>query len=105
MTAHRCPRCRALVTGRCSCVKRPSPTARGYGYRWQQVRAEHLRMEPTCRICGEAATDVDHIVSRWYSGSDDHDNLRSLCHSHHSRKTARVDGGFGNVRRLHKRTA
>lgn len=44
------------------------------------------------------ATQVDHI--RPHKGNHtlrlDPDNLRSLCASCHSRKTARHDGGFGN---------
>lgn len=68
---------------------RPSPSRRGYGYQWLKIRAEHLEMEPWCRACGIHATDVDHIVPRRQGGSDDHPNLQSLCHSHHSQKTRR----------------
>jgi len=49
-------------------------------------------MEPLCRHCKRegritAAVDVDHIVARRDGGSDDHDNLQSLCKRHHSIKT------------------
>jgi len=51
-----------------------------------------LRANPLCVECQatgrtEAATDVDHIVARRNGGGDDWDNLQSLCHSHHSKKT------------------
>jgi hypothetical protein len=43
------------------------------------------------------ATDVDHIDGRGPKGPRGHDwsNLRALCHSHHSKRTARDQpGGF-----------
>jgi 5-methylcytosine-specific restriction enzyme A len=39
------------------------------------------------------ATDVDHVDGD--SENNSQDNLRSLCHACHSRKTATQDGGFG----------
>lgn len=40
---------------------------RGYGYKWQQARAQYLREHPLCVMCRAddrvtAATVVDHIV-------------------------------------------
>ena len=91
-TGSRCPPCRHARDQR-----RGSAAERGYGAAWQKVRAEHLALEPWCRCgCGELATDVDHIVARRSGGSDDHANLQSLAHSHHSRKTVLADGGFGS---------
>jgi hypothetical protein len=55
-------------------------------------------MEPFCRCgYGQPATDVDHILPRRAGGSDEHGNLQSLAHGHHSRKTALRDGGFGHL--------
>lgn len=82
---------------------RRSKEARGYDAAWRALRASHLGEHPLCVKCGErgltvAATEVDHI--RAHRGDDtlrlDAGNLRSLCKSCHSRKTATVDGGFGN---------
>jgi len=80
--------------------RRPGSTARGYGTAWQRLRLWVLKREPLCRECRKAgkltpATDVDHITSRAKGGTDDPENLRSLCESCHSVKTAREDGGFG----------
>jgi 5-methylcytosine-specific restriction protein A len=77
---------------------------RGYGYVWKKLRDAHLRSEPYCRECARLgyrvkATDVDHILSRRHGGSDDPRNLQSLCHYHHSQKTAREDGRW--TRRSH----
>lgn len=81
-----------------------SSTARGYGYKWQRLRARILAAHPLCVECEKRgiiklATDVDHI--RPHKGDpalmwDEH-NLQALCHACHSRKTAREDGGFGNA--------
>lgn len=44
-------------------------------------------------MCGERATDVDHVLARARGGTNDWVNLEALCHGCHSRKTNRVDGG------------
>ena len=41
--------------------------AKGYGYRWQKARADHLRRNPLCVFCQRAgrlvpASVVDHIT-------------------------------------------
>jgi len=80
---------------------RPSAAKRGYGRRWQKLRAMQLRREPLCRTCkgmGEVvvATEVDHVVAKARGGINSLGNLQSLCHMHHSQKTARDDGGLGH---------
>jgi 5-methylcytosine-specific restriction enzyme A len=86
---------------------RGSANDRGYGSQWGTLRKIVLAEEPLCRdIWGVHArdgevvptTDVDHIVPREQGGTDDRSNLQGLCHSCHSIKTAREDGGFGNRR-------
>lgn len=60
------------------------------------LRPAQLLREPWCRECARhgrrvRATDVDHIVDHkgdWERFCD-RSNLESLCHSCHSRKTAR----------------
>jgi len=88
--------------------QRQGSTARGYDGSWRKLRAQFLKHNPTCNVrgCYEPATDVDHITSvrdrpdlrlQWW-------NLRSLCHAHHSRRTA-LDQGFarGGKRGLDER--
>jgi len=82
--------------------RRPSARQRGYDDHWERRRDEHLAMEPWCRshrARGEhvRATDVDHISARRAGGSDDHSNLRSLCKSCHSRRTAIDQSGWGGA--------
>ena len=68
---------------------RPSAARRGYGYQWSKLRAAFLSKNPACEFCGAPATDVDHIVPKRWGGTNDESNLQALCHSCHSRKTAR----------------
>ena len=57
-----------------------------------------LDRDPLCTVpgCNRASTDCAHIISRADGGDDDIDNLRGMCHAHHSQETAAKDGGFGN---------
>ena len=71
---------------------RASAAQRGYGAGWREYRRVYLVTYPDCAICGEKATDVDHI--RPVTGRDDpafwnQSNHQALCHSCHSRKTAK----------------
>lgn len=62
--------------------------------RWKKLRRVVLRDRPWCEWpgCHEAAKHVDHVIAIEDGGDPwDEDNLRPLCHPHHSRKTATVD--------------
>lgn len=66
---------------------------------WRAIRMEQLSHEPLCRMCTEQgkvtpATDVDHIDGDSHNNRPS--NLQSLCRPHHSSKTVRENGGFGN---------
>lgn len=77
---------------------RSSSTQRGYDYRWQQARLEHLAEHPCCVYCDEqgivtAATVVDHKVPHrgdrtlfW-----DRANWQSLCATCHSGRKQREE--------------
>lgn len=61
------------------------------GAAWRKLRASVLREQPLCEHCLRnddrpvMATDVDHIDNDPTNNS--RDNLQSLCHECHSRKT------------------
>lgn len=83
---------------------RGTASQRGYGSDWRVLRAMQLSRFPLCadpfglhKAAGriEPATDVDHVIPRSRGGTDRFDNLQSLCHSCHSRKTVMEDGGYG----------
>lgn len=70
-----------------------------YSRIWRQCRGSYLKHNPICSIpgCGERAVQVDHVISRRRGGAEfDWSNLIGMCKPHHSEKTARFDGGFGN---------
>lgn len=77
---------------------RPSAAKRGYDRRWRLIRAAFLKAHPAC-ACGAAATEADHRLPLRDGGTHAWSNLRALCKSCHSRKTATVDGGFGNSKK------
>lgn len=74
---------------------------------WQALRRQQLTMQPFCAECQRAgrytlASEVDHVVPHRNDEQLFFDavNLQSLCHSCHSIKTAREDGGFGRARHI-----
>jgi 5-methylcytosine-specific restriction protein A len=97
-------RCAKLgtVRGRCPAhareVDRARGTAeeRGYDKPWRARRLEFLIKHPWCAFCPKRAKHVDHITSirearkrGWTRAQmEAESNLRSLCHSCHSRRTA-----------------
>lgn len=68
---------------------------RGYGVSWDKLRPVILKRDrylcQECKRSGRAvpATTVDHIKPKARGGTDDHDNLESLCWPCHKAKTAR----------------
>jgi len=93
---------------------------RGYTSTWAKARAGYLAKHPLCVHCIEegravAASVVDHIINHKLrdateSGDptaiakakalfwDSEGNWQPLCKTHHDRKTAVEDGGFGRSR-------
>jgi 5-methylcytosine-specific restriction protein A len=70
---------------------------RGYSTAWEKFRKLVLHRQPLCQWpgCTQLATDVDHIIPKAAGGQDTLENCQGLCHSHHSLKTVKQDGGFG----------
>jgi len=62
----------------------------GYKGDWLRIRAQVLKEEPVCRMCGqEPSVTVDHIVPRARGGTDDRSNLQALCGDCRRAKDAR----------------
>lgn len=88
--------------------QRPSGSRRGYTKKWASFRKAYLLQHPRCEseACSALpewqrpeATDIDHIDGCGRTGERAYDttNLIALCHSCHSKKTVRHDGGFGRA--------
>jgi 5-methylcytosine-specific restriction enzyme A len=71
---------------------------RGYGRAWDKLRLRILaRDNHLCKECEKAgrltpATEVDHITPKAKGGTDDPENLASICSPCHRDKTARENG-------------
>lgn len=96
------PGCGELVTepGMCAKHKKPSGWSRAakdpkrYGYGWTKIRSVAMRRDGgLCQMCLKAdrvtmASEVDHITPVEHGGTDDLENLQSLCRDCHKMKTA-----------------
>jgi len=76
------------------------------GYISGTVRYEILKNAKfRCELCGisadKKALEVDHIVPRNKSGSDDISNLQALCYSCNAMKRDRDDTDFRNINELY----
>ncbi|OGU82654.1 MAG: hypothetical protein A2W11_06155 [Ignavibacteria bacterium RBG_16_35_7] len=87
--------------------ERGTSASRGYNYRWSQYSKRYRKEKPLCVMCEKEgvlkiAECVDHIVP--VDGPDDilfwePSNHQGLCQKHHSEKTAKEDGSFGNIKK------
>jgi 5-methylcytosine-specific restriction protein A len=80
--------------------ERGSAAERGYDRNWQKLRLVILNRDPFCLFCQRenkltASTQVDHIkpISERPDLRLDPANLRGLCESCHSRRTADYQRG------------
>ena len=71
-----------------------------YGRTWKRIRDRYIKANPLCEECTRTgkltpAEEVHHIKPLSKSGSNDTDNLMSLCSSCHSTITAREGDRWG----------
>lgn len=106
--------CRRVRGSQVSKGKRLTSAAKGYGYRWQQARADHLRRNPLCVFCRDkgravAASVVDHIKAPRLGDAKlsgdaeriaeawrlfwDRTNWQSLCKTCHDSTKQRMEKG------------
>lgn len=93
-------------TNRFADKKRGTRHERGYGSAWDKLRALILARDAgLCQPCAQAqrvalATAVDHKIPKAEGGTDDEDNLQSICRACHLDKTSAeakrgIDRGWG----------
>jgi 5-methylcytosine-specific restriction protein A len=74
-------------------AKRGDRHIRGYGTQWDKLRPYILaRDDYLCQVCSKQdrttpASEVDHIIPKADGGTDDEDNLQSICIDCHKAKT------------------
>jgi len=71
-----------------------------YGRSWKRIRDRYITAHPLCEQCQKdgritPAEEVHHIKPLSQGGTNDVDNLMSLCTSCHSEITAREGGRWG----------
>lgn len=71
--------------------KKPSIRKRGYDKNHFKLRTIMLHEQPLCAVCGQPATDLDHIDGDPFNR--ERKNLQMLCKACHSLKTNREQGG------------
>lgn len=71
------------------------------GRAWRKIKDQvHVRDNYTCQHCGIVTLELecDHIVNKAQGGTDDLNNLQSLCKPCHAKKTQlesqKVQGGI-----------
>lgn len=70
--------------------KRDTETSKRYGRKWRKIRKKYIAEHPLCEICFKNkrmvnADHVHHIKPLKEGGTNDEENLMSLCISCHSR--------------------
>jgi 5-methylcytosine-specific restriction protein A len=69
-------------------------TQRGYGHAWRKIRKRVIQRDKhLCQSCLSQGrytqgNEVDHIKPKAHGGTDDMDNLQTLCHPCHKAKTS-----------------
>jgi 5-methylcytosine-specific restriction enzyme A len=77
---------------------RGTSTERGYGTAWRKLRDSILKRDCyLCQVCSTKgrvtiANQVDHIIPKAKHGTDDPDNLQSICARCHLDKSATDKG-------------
>ena len=69
--------------------KRDPETANKYNGEWRRIRESYIATYPLCEKCKQEgrlvpAEHVHHVIELKDGGSNEFDNLLSLCKSHHS---------------------
>lgn len=83
---------------------RDPSTKKRYGRTWKRIRDRYIAAHPLCEQCKKNGTftlaqEVHHIKPLSQGGTNDVDNLMSLCTSCHSRITVEMGDRWHNKNR------
>ena len=95
-----CPEHQKAVNKRYNKYERDPECNKRYGSEWQKIRAAYIRRHPLCEECLKhgrltPVQEVHHVVPLADGGTNDFDNLMSLCKSCHSSISARIGQRWG----------
>lgn len=87
---------------------RGTTSQQGYGTQWQKIRKIHLFNHPLCEDCKiegiiKPAKEVHHVIGLRNGGTNEDDNLQSLCKSCHSKRTRMGKDAIGLNQRVRER--
>lgn len=85
-----CEEHKKLVNKNYNKYKRSPDHSRKYGRSWQRIRDRYVKMNPLCERCllegrYTPVEEVHHIVPVNRGGTNDEDNLMSVCRSCHNK--------------------
>ncbi|MCR5355770.1 MAG: HNH endonuclease [Lachnospiraceae bacterium] len=89
-----CEEHKKVMNKRYEMYKRDPMTKKRYGNNWQKIRKLYVSLHPLCEEClknkiASPVEHVHHIKPLSEGGTNDFDNLMSLCKSCHSRVHAK----------------
>jgi len=84
-----CDEHKALANREYNRYRRDPETNKRYGKAWRQIRSIYVNAHPFCELCEKEGRlvpveEVHHKVPLAQGGTNDFDNLMSLCHACHN---------------------
>jgi len=95
-----CEQHQILVNKQYNKHQRDPESNKRYGRSWKRIRDRYIKTHPLCEECQRQgrltpAEEVHHIIPLANGGSNNKENLMSLCKSCHSRITAQSGDRWG----------
>lgn len=84
-------------------IRSRDATDRMPGFQWDELRRRVFERDGNkCIQCGDVATDCDHITPVALGGTNDPENLQSLCSRCHDVKTKKDIKKIAAIKRINK---
>lgn len=72
-------------------------------WKWEEIRQEILKRDHyVCCNCGAEGKEVDHIIPKGLGGTDDKENLQTLCVCCHLKKTKQDQERIRRAKKIKK---
>lgn len=85
-----CAEHQKVINKRYNQYERDPASNKRYGRSWKRIRDRYIKAHPLCEDCEKqgkltAAEEVHHIITVSNGGTNENDNLMSLCQSCHNK--------------------